>query len=78
MSRLQLHVFYANQVHRARPPKRSVQTFFREHPDLELDHGTLHAADLAERAAKVANRQAGIAQDFAERPFEKPSQDDSQ
>jgi len=52
--------------------------FFRDHPDLELDHGTLHAADLAERAAKVAAREAGIAQDYASRPFERPSQEEQQ
>ena len=52
--------------------------FLREHPGLELDHKTLHEATVAERQAKRLAREAGIAQDFASRPFERPSQQEQQ
>ena len=48
--------------------------FLREHPALELDHKTLHDAAVAERQAKREARIAGIAQDYAHRPFEQSSQ----
>jgi len=52
--------------------------FLRANPALELDHGTLHEAAVAERRAKRLAREAGIAQDFASRPFERPSQQEEQ